>query len=98
MTMRKGWLLSIEGINFACKTTQISMLKSNLKHSGLGVVFANFPNFGTPIGKLIRVQLRTKMTLTPRAALALFAANRLEFKDFLEGRLNSGSLVISDRY
>ncbi len=96
--MKRGWLLSVEGINFAGKTTQVSMLKSKLEHSKFGVEVTKFPNFGTPIGNLIRDQLHTTMTLTSRATLALFAANRLEFKEFIEGRLKSGSLIVSDRY
>ncbi len=98
MDARRGPLVVFEGINFAGKTTQVSLMRAALEESGVTATYVRFPEYGTPLGRLVRQCMTGQLALPNEALLTLFAGNRLEFKDLIQSSLQRGRTVISDRY
>lgn len=97
---RKGVFISIEGPDGAGKTTQAHMLKERLESQGYKVFLTREPG-GTPIGEEIR-----SILLNPRfeemsvsCEILLYSAARSQLvKEVLRPYLESGYMVITDRY
>lgn len=101
--MRKGILIVIEGADGAGKATQTKMLVSALRGEGFKVEAYDFPRYkSNHFGALIRECLDGKhgdfMSLDPRVASTLYAADRFESKTIIEGWLEGGRVVVIDRY
>ena len=75
------------------------MLASELRYRGFDVLTTLEPG-GTPLGRRLRAAfLETEETVSPRAELLLFAADRAQHINFLvKPALSEGKIVISDRY
>lgn len=95
----KGKFITFEGIDGSGKSTQLRLVERYLADAGHDVVTTLEPG-GTPLGRQLRsVFLETKETISPRAELLLFAADRAQHVELLiKPSLAAGKIVISDRY
>lgn len=94
-----GAFITFEGIDGCGKSTQLRLLASELRMRGLEVVSTREPG-GTPLGKRLRtVLLDPQIEVDPLAELLLFAADRAQHvRTMLRPAIESGSIVLSDRY
>jgi len=97
--MRKGQLITIEGIHGAGKTTAIQHILPVLKSLGLKITYAKDQS-ETKIGKQIRkVNLESKTAVDPYTETFLVSAARREaFMKVIQPRLATGQHVISERF
>jgi len=95
---RKGYLISIEGIDAVGKQTQSSLLDSWFKHHGYASTLMSFPDYDTPIGRQIRGFLSGRLHFPPRVRHLLFAANRWEKASLIRRIESEGKVVIVNRY
>ncbi len=95
----RGVFITFEGIDGSGKSTQLRMLASELRLSGLNVLPTMEPG-GTPLGRRLREAfLETEENVAPLAELLLFAADRAQHVNFLvKPALEEGKIVVSDRY
>ena len=93
-------MIVIEGGDGLGKSTQVKILENRLLSLGLPVAQFDFPNkSGTPIGTLIGDFLQGRFgEVTPEFLGLAFAADRLAARDDMIRELETGSIVICDRY
>ncbi|MBF0120211.1 MAG: dTMP kinase [Desulfobacterales bacterium] len=92
--------ITFEGIEGSGKTTQIKNVAEFLKGRGYDVLVTREPG-GTEIGKNIRSILLSPLNknIDPLTELLLYLADRVQHvKEFIEASLNSGKIVLCDRY
>jgi dTMP kinase len=94
----KGKIIVLEGTDKAGKTTQSRMLAEAIKALGKVAVVVDFPDYTTPIGTEIRAFLDGKRDYPPEAKHLLFSANRWEKKKEIESMVESGTIVVMNRY
>lgn len=95
--------LVIEGLDGSGKSTQLDLLKRYLEDKGIPFKYLHFPRLEEGIyGKLIARFLRGEMgdidQVDPYLVALIFAGDRYEAKDTIEGWLEDGMLVLLDRY
>ena len=97
VAMKSGFLIAVEGIDGAGKTTQVGLLEKYLQTVDLPVVRSKEPTDG-PWGKKIRASAATgRMPLEDE--LAAFIEDRREHvRDVINPALEAGKVVILDRY
>lgn len=98
--MGKGLFITVEGIDGSGKSTQIGLMKKYLESVGLRVFVTREPG-GTEISEQIRSILLDKENkgMEPLTELFLFLASRAQHtKEIVIPHLNTGYVVISDRY
>jgi dTMP kinase len=97
--MPPGFLIALEGVDGAGKTTQARLLAAALQQRGREVVLTQEPTTG-PQGQKLRSYLQGPTRhLTPEAELALFLLDRREHvEQVIKPALAAGKVVISDRY
>ncbi|MEY3784247.1 MAG: hypothetical protein RLZZ230_569 [Candidatus Parcubacteria bacterium] len=93
----------IEGADGAGKATQVKMLVERFKAEGIEVETLEFPRyedtfFGSYIREWIDEVHGNFIELDPRLSSILFAGDRFETKDTINGWLKEGKHVILDRY
>jgi dTMP kinase len=95
---KKGFLISIEGIDGSGKTTQIRMLKEWLGRMHIDSVVLKEPTKGKYGAEITRLAHSHSLP-GPEKELELFMLDRIEDveKNILPA-LNSGKIVIMDRY
>jgi dTMP kinase len=93
-----GALVAFEGIDQAGKLTQAQALHDRAVQAGLGCALLHYPDYSTPIGRLLRQVLTEGLPLDPRARTMLFAANRWERDAEMRRLLDANDLVLVDRY
>jgi len=93
-----GFLVAIEGLDGAGKTTLAHALAKRLEEEGYSVVLTRQPG-GTPFGEKIRRLLHdAEKRPVPLAEYLLFAADRAEHMETtVLPALREGKIVISDR-
>lgn len=96
--MQKGKIIVIEGIDQAGKYTQSNLLQSNLLQSGNVCTIMDFPDYTTPIGQEIRAFLDSNRNYTLETEHLLMSANRWEKKNDIESLIESGTVIIMNRY
>jgi len=94
----KGKIIVLEGTDKAGKTTQSRMLAEAIKATGRVCVVVDFPDYATPIGIEIRAFLDGKRDYPAETKHLLFSANRWEKKKEIESMVESGAIVIMNRY
>jgi dTMP kinase len=94
-----GFLITVEGIDGAGKSTQVERLATLLTASGHRLVGTREPG-ATALGReLRRVVLGREIALAPDAELFLFLADRAEHvATVIAPALRSGAVVLCDRY
>src|SRR2546426_7603815 len=94
----KGKIIVIEGADKAGKLTQSRLLIDSLKLSGRICVVMDFPDYTTPIGMEIRAFLDGKREYTNELKHMLLSANRWERKREIESMIQTGTIVVINRY
>lgn len=94
----KGKIIVLEGTDKAGKTTQSRMLAEAIKVLGKVCVVIDFPDYTTPIGMEIRAFLDGKRDYPSEVKHLLFSANRWEKKKEIESMVDSGTIVVMNRY
>jgi dTMP kinase len=102
MTTRSGKLIAVEGIDGSGKRTQVELLTLTLKARGHSVYSTGFPQydswFGKMVGKFLNGDLGPLESVDPHFSAMLYAGDRFEAKYKLEAALDSGQIVLVDRY
>jgi len=98
--MMNGKFISIEGIEGAGKSTQLTFIENYLKQQGITVVVTREPG-GTALGEQVR-----ELLLSPRKEgmaadtelLLMFAARAEHVEQVIKPAIQRGDWVISDRF
>jgi dTMP kinase len=103
MAKRKGKLIVIDGTDASGKSTQASLLMKHLKKDGYKAKFIHFPRyednfFGKFIAHCLSEQYYNWVNIHPKIAAVVYAADRWESKEKIEGWLKDGYIVVMDRY
>ena len=98
ISLGRGKIIVIEGVDKAGKRTQSRLLVESLKLSGRICVFVDFPDYNTPIGIKIRAFLEGKREYSNELKHMLLSANRWERKSQIESMIEKGTIVIINRY
>ena len=98
LVRRKGRLIAIEGIDQAGKRTQANLLAARLRRMGRPVSVWSFPDYGTPVGRMLRAYLKGNIRLDLHTVHLLYAANKWEVAGKLRSRIEGGTIVIVNRY
>ncbi|CAG5051895.1 unnamed protein product [Parnassius apollo] len=98
MTLKRGALIVIEGVDRTGKSTQSKRLVESLKNKQIQAEYTNFPDRSTEIGKVINGYLTSKNDLSDETIHLLFSANRWEKSRGIIKTLEEGVSVIVDRY
>jgi dTMP kinase len=91
-------LIAFEGLDQSGKATQTRHLRARLEQTGLKVHTLSFPDYETPIGREIRSALDGERDFAADVMQLLYVANRFEYRPRIEAWLESGAIVICDRY
>jgi len=97
--MPRGFLIALEGIDGAGKTTQAKLLVKWLKSNGVEAVYTSEPT-ESEIGQIIKRHLRNiRRRYSEEAIALLFTADRLyHIEKVITPALNKGKVVVTDRY
>jgi dTMP kinase len=94
--------LAIEGIDGAGKRTQIDLLCRLLRKRGVAFSRFSFPRYSSFYGRMVGRFLNGDFGRLPHVdahfSALLYAGDRLEAKSDLEHALESGRVVVADRY
>jgi len=93
-----GKIIVLEGTDKAGKTTQSRLLSEALKVTGKVCVIIDFPDYTTAIGMEIRALLDGRRDYPAEAMHLLFSANRWEKKKEIESMVESGTIIVLNRY
>ena len=96
--LRKGKIIVIEGADKAGKLTQSRLLIDSLKLFGRICVVMDFPDYTTPIGIEIRAILDGEREYPNELKHMLMSANRWERKREIESMVETGTIVVINRY
>ena len=95
---RAGALIVFEGLDQSGKETQASRLRARLEAAGHRVERLAFPDYTTPIAREVERALRGERDYPPDVLQLLFVANRYEHRRQIGEWLESGVIVLCDRY
>jgi len=97
--MAQGFLIALEGVDGAGKTTQAMLLAGALARLGRRVLLTREPTSGTAGRRLRDYLAGDSRHLTAEEELALFQADRREHVEMtIRPALSRGWVVITDRY
>ena len=96
--MKKGFLITVEGIDGAGKRTLCSFIKKFLESENIEVVRMEYPDYSSIWGKMINDYLHNKIELSNNEQFFLYLIDILKDQDKIRRLLRMGSVVISDRY
>jgi dTMP kinase len=88
----------IEGTDGAGCGAQRKAVSEKLKELGIDVMDIKYPFYGSPVGEMIHEFLHGKIKLTPEMQFLLYATNMVEDKERINEALESGKMVLADRY
>lgn len=96
--LNRGFLIAVEGIDGAGKSSLLTILTSLLATQNLPVILTREPG-GTPLGQKLRQILQERaVPACAKAEYLLFAADRAEhFETVIIPQLKLNQIVISDR-
>ena len=93
-----GHLIAFEGLDQSGKQTQAERLLDAFRAAGQRAEFLTFPAYETAIGEEIEKALHGQRDYQPDTLQLLYVANRFEFKPTIESWLDTGTMVVCDRY
>ena len=96
--MSRGHLIVFEGLDQSGKQTQAERLVAALESRGRDVRFLSFPEYDTAIGSEIDKALHGGRDYAPDTLQVLYVANRFEFRPVITTTLETGGVVVCDRY
>lgn len=96
-------LYVIEGVDGSGKSTQIKLLASHLAYRGYKCEFLHFPRTGAPffgelIARFLRGEFGTLDEVDPYLVAMLYAGDRKDAANIINGWLNKNRIVLLDRY
>jgi dTMP kinase len=94
----RGVLIAFEGLDQSGKHTQARRLGANLESAGRRVQLLEFPDYTTAIAGEIERALDGERDYAPAVLQLLFIANRYEYRPRIQRWLESGVVVLCDRY
>jgi len=94
----KGHLIAFEGLDQSGKQTQAERLLDAFRNAGHEAEFLTFPEYSTDIGEEIGRALKGEREYQPDTLQLLYIANRFEFRPQITSWLESGTMVVCDRY
>jgi dTMP kinase len=99
---KKGKLIVIDGTDGSGKSTQIKLLMEKLQYDGFKIKTIHFPEysnfFGGFIGHCLTEQYYNFINVHPKIVSVLYAADRWESSEQIKKWLDSGYVVVLDRY
>jgi len=95
--MARGKFITLEGLDGAGKSTQLTWLAEHLRQSGRSLVQTREPG-GTPLGEKLRALLLAEPMHLETEALLMFAARREHIAVVIEPALARGDWVLCDRF
>lgn len=100
---KRGKLIVIDGTDGSGKATQAELLSKRLKKEGYTVKLVDFPEyyenfFGEFLGHCLSEQYFNWVNIHPKIASVVYAADRFESKEKIEGWLKKGYIVLANRY
>lgn len=93
-----GHLIAFEGLDQSGKQTQAERLLEAFRSSGRKAEFLTFPEYTTKIGAEIGHALQGERDYQPDTLQLLYIANRFEFRPRILRWLETGTMVVCDRY
>ena len=97
--MNRSKFIVFEGINGSGKTTLINILLHYFEENSIKCKYIKFPNRSTKSGKIIDDFLKNKYEFKSlQEQIEIFANNRNESQDIIKEYLNSGTIILCDRY
>lgn len=100
--LKKGKFLVLEGTDGSGKATQWKKLIKRLKKEGIPVAQVDFPQYGQPSAYFIEQYLNGRYgnweKVGPYCASLFYALDRFEAKEKMEKALQSGKLLVANRY
>jgi len=94
----KGTLVCFEGLDCSGKTTIVQKLLEILNFEEVKCVSFSFPNTLGPAWNVIQSYQREFIDMEPHAAHLLYSANRWGMQEAIIKYLDSGYVVLLDRY
>lgn len=91
-------IVAFEGLDQSGKETQAKHLRARIEHEGRKVHSLSFPDYDTPVGREIAQALAGEREFGPDVMQLLYVANRCEYRPKIELWMNSGAVVVCDRY
>lgn len=103
MKKTKGKFIVIDGTDGSGKATQVKLLAETLTKEGYKVQIADFPEyeqnfFGKFIGHCLTEQYYNWLSVHPKIASVVYAADRWESKEKIAKWLAQGYIVVANRY
>jgi dTMP kinase len=103
MARKKGKFIVLDGVDGSGKATQTKLLVAKLRKNKIQVKTIDFPLydknfFGKMIGECLVGRYGNFVTLDPRIASVLYAADRWESSEKIKKWIKQGFVVIADRY
>ena len=104
MKTKKGKLIVIEGIDGSGKGTQTELLIKRLSDEGKKIVIDDYPHYessfwGAHIGKMLSKEFGNPMEISPYLTVLPYMLDEADgSQKIIEPALNSGKMVISNRY
>jgi len=104
MSLTRGKLIVLEGLDGSGKATQAELLKNSLKKMSKKVCSVSFPDYKEPSSTLISMYLNGSFgsdpnAINPYAVSSFYAVDRYaSFTRFWQEKYNSGYIIIADRY
>jgi dTMP kinase len=97
-----GKLIAVEGIDGSGKGTQVRLLARELEARGYRVLSTGFPQyeswFGKMVGQFLNGDFGPLDSVDPHFTALLYAGDRFECKQPIIEALESGGVVLADRY
>jgi dTMP kinase len=96
-------LFVVEGIDGAGKSTQIRLLREYFSRRGFSCEYLHFPRteepfFGELIARFLRGEFGSLNEVDPWLVAMLYAGDRKDASDIINGWLKTGNMVLLDRY
>jgi dTMP kinase len=99
---KRGNLIAIEGIDGSGKQTQVRLLAHELESRDYQVLSTGFPHydswFGRMVGQFLNGDFGPLDSVDPHFTALLYAGDRFECKGPIVAALESGGIVLADRY
>lgn len=94
---KKGFFLTLEGVDGAGKSTHIPWIKQQLEQLGIGIVVTREPG-GTALGEKLRELLLNEKMHLKTESLLMFAARNEHVETVIQPALNASTWVLCDRF
>lgn len=91
-------IITFEGTDQAGKKTQTAMLARKLRQAKLVTSTFNFPDYTTPVGRILKQMLVGHRNIPPQTIHCLMSANRWEVLPKINAAIARSSVIVMNRY